>query len=83
MDALTLITHRDHAFTRGNVLAEKLKELIPRQMFDVAIQALSVGKLSRGKLLKLYVKMSQLNVTAAMSAVNVNYWKNKKPVKSA
>lgn len=39
VDALTSITHRDHAFTRGNALAEKLKELIPRQMYDVAIQA--------------------------------------------
>jgi GTP-binding protein LepA len=39
VDALTSITHRDHSFTRGNALAEKLKELIPRQMYDVAIQA--------------------------------------------
>jgi GTP-binding protein LepA len=39
VDALTSITHREHAFTRGNALAEKLRELIPRQMYDVAIQA--------------------------------------------
>jgi GTP-binding protein LepA len=39
LDALTMIAHRDHAFTRGNALVEKLKELIPRQMYDVAIQA--------------------------------------------
>lgn len=39
VDALTSITHREHAFHRGNALAEKLKELIPRQMYDVAIQA--------------------------------------------
>lgn len=39
VDALTTITHREHAFHRGNALAEKLRELIPRQMYDVAIQA--------------------------------------------
>lgn len=39
VDALSIITHRQHADRRGRDLTEKMRELIPRQMFDVAIQA--------------------------------------------
>lgn len=39
VDALALITHKDHSQTRGRQLVEKMKEFIPRQMFDIAIQA--------------------------------------------
>ena len=42
VDALAAIVHREGAFTRGRQMTEKLKELIPRQMFDIAIQA-SIG----------------------------------------
>ncbi len=45
VDALALIVHRDKAASKGRALAEKMKELIPRQMYDVAIQAALGGQI--------------------------------------
>ena len=44
-DALSLITHREKAYERGRAIAEKLKKVIPRQLFEVPIQACVGGKI--------------------------------------
>lgn len=60
VDALAIITHKENAQSRGRDLVDKLKELIPRQMFDIAIQA-TIGN---HVVARSTVKQLRKNVTA-------------------
>ena len=55
-DALSIIVHKDKAYERGRQIAEKLKDVIPRQMFEIPIQATVGGKIIARETVKAFRK---------------------------
>jgi len=82
VDAFSSIVHVDHAPSRGQQLAKKLREVIPPQLFKIAIQAAVGGKVVARKDVREFGKMLQPNAMAGISPGNVSCWKSRKRAKS-
>ena len=82
VDALSIICHRSNSFYKGRELTERLRKVINRQQFDIAIQAAIGAKILARETVKASVKMYWQNVMVGIFQERENFLKNKKLVRS-
>ena len=75
VDALSFIVHADTAYERGRKMCEKLKDEIPRQLFEIRSRQLSEARSLPERRLRLCVKMFLPSATAVIFPVRRNFWK--------
>ena len=81
VDALSFIAHKDKAYARARKLCEKLKDNIPRQLFEIPIQAAIGGASSRARPSRPCARTFWPSATAAISAERKNYSKSRRRAK--
>ena len=83
VDALSFIVHADSAYARGRAVAEKLKDEIPKHMFEIPIQACIGGKIIARETVKALRKDVSPSATAATSPERESFWTSRRKERSA
>ena len=80
---LSMVVHRTMAEARGRAMCARLKELIPRQLYQVAIQAAIGGRIIARETVKAFARTSPPNATVATSPASASSWRSRRKARSA